>query len=99
MQNDPPKQIENLDLDSADRVVRAYLKEAHIDHPTRGPFVTSRTLFEAVSAEIDDRFTRQFFGMFCESRPYLERWTRGHGGAYQYHILSEAFDCPSQADE
>lgn len=88
-QADQPSQIQNLDLETADRVVRRHLSEQYIEHPTRGPFVTSRALFEAVEDAIDDRFTRQFFGIFCEGRSYLEQWTRGHRGSYQYRIIPE----------
>ena len=84
-----PSQIQNLDLETADRVVRRHLTERYIEHPTRGPFVTSRDLFDAVEDAVDDRFTRQFFGIFCGSRSYLEQWTRGHRGSYQYRIIPE----------
>lgn len=96
MPTDPPTPIKNLDLETTDRVVRAYLTDVHLDHPTRGPFITSADLFDAVDEEIDDRFTPQFFGMFCESRTYLEQWTRGYGGSYQYRILADELDPPSR---
>lgn len=92
MPSEPPTQIKNLDLEAADRVVRRHLRDAHLEHPTRGPFVTSSDLFDAVADDIDDRFTPQFFGMFCESRSYLEQWTRGYGGSYQYRILPDSLE-------
>lgn len=97
MSSDPPTQIKNLDLESADRVVRAHLYDAHIEHATRGPFVTSSDLFDAVGDAVDDRFTPQLFGVFCESRSYLEQWTRGYGGSYQYRILVDALEPPTAA--
>jgi hypothetical protein len=84
--NNAPNQLKNIDLAATDRVVRHTLQEQYLQAPLRGPYVTSRELYEAVAADIDDRFTRQLFGMFCESRAYLEQWTRGYNGSYRYRI-------------
>ncbi|SEH16191.1 hypothetical protein SAMN04487967_2484 [Natronorubrum sediminis] len=82
-----PDILKRFDIDATDAVVRAHLQTAFVDHPTRGPYVTSRKLYEDVEGEIDERFSVELFGMFCESRPYLELWSRGYSGAYRYRIL------------
>ncbi|ELY50139.1 hypothetical protein [Natronolimnohabitans innermongolicus] len=84
---DIPSQLQTFDIEATDDVVKRHLRSAYIEHPTRGPYVKSRALYDAVEADIDDRFSLELFGRFCESRPYLEKWSRGYGGSYRYRIL------------
>jgi hypothetical protein len=87
-----PDQLKNIDIATTDQVVRRTLQEQYLQHPTRGPYVTSRELYDVVAADIDDRFTRQLFGVFCERQTYLTQWSRGHKGASRYRILSQQLD-------
>jgi len=84
-----PSQLKTFDIAETDDVVRAYLQTECLDHPTRGPYIKSRVLYEGVEDEIDNRFSLELFGLFCESRPYLEKWSRGYNGSYRYRILRE----------
>ncbi|ELY93727.1 hypothetical protein C484_07591 [Natrialba taiwanensis DSM 12281] len=84
-----PSQLQTFDIAETDDVVRAYLQTECLDHPTRGPYIKSRVLYEGVEGEIDNRFSLELFGLFCESRPYLEKWSRGYNGSYRYRILRE----------
>jgi hypothetical protein len=88
--NEIPANLKNLNVSEADDIVRSHLKQHYLEHPTRGPYVKSGDLFEEVAEDIDDRFCRELFGMFCESREYLEKWTRGYSGSYRYRIQLEA---------
>jgi hypothetical protein len=85
-----PEKLKNVDLEVVDAVVREHLRAHYIEHPTRGPYVTSRDLYEAVEDDIDSRVSRSLFGAFCECRPYLEEWSRGYGGRTRYRILEDA---------
>ncbi|RQG94059.1 hypothetical protein [Natrarchaeobius chitinivorans] len=89
---DVPDVLREFDLETTDEVVRSHLKTAYLEHPTRGPYVKSRDLYSGVKSDIDDRFSLELFGMFCESRPYLEKWSRGYSGSYRYRILETEFD-------
>ncbi len=84
-----PAILRNFNLDATDKIVRSHLHGEYLDHPTRGPYVKSRDLYRGVKPDIDERFTLELFGMFCESRPYLEKWSRGYSGSYRYHIIEE----------
>ncbi|MCU4926424.1 hypothetical protein OB905_10565 [Halobacteria archaeon AArc-dxtr1] len=86
---DVPEILRGFDLDATDEVVRRHLEQSYLDHPTRGPYLKSRELYREVEADIDDQFSPRLFGMFCESRPYLETWSRGYGGSQRYRILPE----------
>lgn len=81
-----PEKLKNVDLDEMDATVRAYLRENYLDHPTRGPYVRSGELYEALADELDDRVGREMFGRFCESRDYLEKWSRGLA---RYRIITD----------
>jgi len=87
----PPKSLKNIDSVKTDAIVRRHLKTAYLDHPTRGPYVTSKKLFEEVKEDIDERFTVELFGVFCEHCSYLEKWSRTYNGSYRYKILQEHF--------
>ena len=87
-----PEKLKNIDLDAVDAVVKAHLQANYLDHPTRGPYVKSGDLYEEVAGELDDRFGRELFGMFCESRDYLEKWSRGYRGSARYRIVKEALE-------
>lgn len=86
-----PEKLKNVDLAAVDVVVRRHIQEHYLDHPTRGPYVKSGDLYDDLEADIDDRFGRELFGMFCESRPYLEKWSRGYSGSSRYRIVTEQF--------
>ncbi|WP_255169481.1 hypothetical protein [Natrononativus amylolyticus] len=92
MVDEPPATLRRFDLERADEVVRRHLRREYLEHPTRGPYVKSRVLYEGVEAEIDPAFSLELFGMFCESRPYLEKWSRGYSGSYRYRILAAELD-------
>ena len=85
--SDIPNTLRTFDLDHTDAIVRSHLRTEYLDHPTRGPYVKSRVLYEEVESTIDTRFSLELFGMFCESRPYLEKWSRGYSGSYRYQII------------
>ncbi|MEY7851128.1 hypothetical protein AB7C87_18215 [Natrarchaeobius sp. A-rgal3] len=87
--NELPARLQSFDISHADDVVCEYLQTTYLNHPTRGPYIKSRVLYEGVEDDIDDRFSLELFGLFCESRPYLEKWSRGYGGSYRYRILEE----------
>ncbi|ADD07214.1 uncharacterized protein Nmag_3667 (plasmid) [Natrialba magadii ATCC 43099] len=84
-----PPQLQTFDIAETDSIVREYLQAECLNHPTRGPYIKTRVLYEGVEAEIDDRFSIELFGLFCESRSYLEKWSRGYNGSYRYRILQE----------
>ncbi len=84
---DVPARLRDFDIDRTDEIVRRHLADAYLDHPTRGTYCKSRVLYEDVQDDIDDRFSLELFGLFCQSRPYLEKWSRGYGGSYRYRIL------------
>ncbi|MFP8951938.1 hypothetical protein ACLI4Z_03030 [Natrialbaceae archaeon A-arb3/5] len=87
--NEVPPQLQTFYLTETDDVVCEYLQTEYLDHPTRGPYIKSRTLYEEIEDEIDERFSVELFGLFCESRSYLEKWSRGYNGSYRYRILRE----------
>ncbi|ELY93769.1 hypothetical protein C484_07811 [Natrialba taiwanensis DSM 12281] len=87
--NEVPPRLQTFDIAETNDVVREYLKTECLEHPTRGPYIKSRVLYEGVEDEIDDRFSLELFGLFCESRAYLEKWSRGYNGSYRYRILRE----------
>lgn len=93
---DPPKKLSNFNIDSTDEVVREYLREHYLDHPTRGSYFTSRELYDAIVDEIDDRYNRQLFGVFCSSRPYLERQGSGYSGSSRYKIIVDELTAADQ---
>ena len=84
---DYPNQLQAFDLKTTDTAVRNHLETKYIDHPTRGPYMKSRVLYEDVQEEIDEQFSLELFGQFCESCPYLEKWSRGYNGSYRYRII------------
>lgn len=98
MGDETPANLRAFDLERTDGIVRRHLRTAYLEHPTRGPYVKSRTLYEDVEAEIDGGFSLELFGVFCESRPYLEKWSRGYGGSYRYRILGDELDDGSNPD-
>jgi hypothetical protein len=93
-----PEKLKNMDLERVDCVVRLHLQKKYLDHPTRGPYVKSGELFEDVEEEIDDRLGRELFGMFCESRDYLQKWSRGYRGSSRYRIVEEDLSDGTCAD-
>jgi hypothetical protein len=88
MTDDPPK-LQDYDLELLDSRLQDYLLEHYLQHPTRGPFATSKELYREFEDELDDNLTPQLFGVFCESRPYLEKWTTSYGGSCRYRILTQ----------
>lgn len=90
--DETPDNLKNIDLERTNDIVRRELKRNYLEHPKRGPYVKSSDLYEELADEIDDRFTPGQFGMFYESRTYLEKRTRGYKGSYRYRIIQESFD-------
>ena len=87
----PPQALKNIDLERTDAIVKRHLRTQYLEHPTRGPYVKSGDLYEDLADEIDDRFSVELFGMFCESRRYLEKWSHGYRGSYRYRIDDDVF--------
>ncbi|WP_254862102.1 hypothetical protein [Halovivax gelatinilyticus] len=84
---DVPARLRTFDIERTDDLVRQHLVDAYVNHPTRGTYCKSRVLYESLEDDLEERFSLELFGLFCESRPYLEKWSRGYGGSYRYRIL------------
>lgn len=98
MTDDLPERLKKVDSETADTVVRTHLRENYVNDPTRGPYVKSVTLFEAISGDIDEAFDRRSFGIFCSHREYLEQWGDSERGN-QYRILADELGPSGPATE